>query len=70
MWVIGSPPCDSIKKFDNEENIEYFIHLEFCAELYSTQINEGRYFLHEQNLSSTDWNNTKMKEITQDKKNI
>ena len=30
-------------------------HVKFCIELYRTQLNEGRYFLHEHPCSASSW---------------
>ena len=40
-WVIGSPPCDSIRTFNEREQVEHLIHLECCTEIYNIQINEN-----------------------------
>ena len=65
--VIGSPPCTMPSCLQNlnkgkvdpdryrKSLVEAKTHLEFSAEIYQMQIDEGRYFLHEHPTTASSW---------------
>ena len=74
FMLIGSPPCTLFSALQNlskdKRNKEKFEkemiiarkHIQFCIELYTTQMNGGRYFLHEHPESATSWS---LKEVVE-----
>ena len=67
MLLIGSPMCTAFSALQNllkakrdplemKRMLKHAItHLCFCAELYTIQVDGGRYFLHEHPHSATSW---------------
>ena len=66
--LIGSPPCTAFSNLQNlqrdqpggDAKVDAWIekakvHIEFCCELYTYQMRQGRYFLHEHPQSATSW---------------
>ena len=65
--LIGCPPCTAFSQLFrsnisrmnpaqvNRIVSEGLTHLKFCMELYHTQVNEGRFFLHEHPLGAWSW---------------
>ena len=74
FMLIGSPPCTLFSALQNlskdKRNKEKFEkemiiarkHIQFCIELYTIQMNGGRYFLHEHPESATSWS---LKEVVE-----
>ena len=75
LLLIGSPMCaaysqiqhinfgrmspseiEQVKKYGDK-------HLEFCAELYKVQHDNGLYFLHEHPFGASSWNNEKIQKL-------
>ena len=75
VLLVGSPMCSAFSQIQNlnfakmtEEQVhkirEYGRkHLEFCMELYETQVNNGLYFLHEHPEKAKSWKNEKVERI-------
>ena len=67
FMLIGSPPCTMFCQLQNlsrnKQDPKVFAkkvtaakeHIKFCLELYETQRNAGRYFLHEHPHTATSW---------------
>ncbi len=67
MFLIGSPMCRRYSSWQalndwhrdpaqvRREQVAADVHLQFVAELYAKQVNEGRYFLHEHPAWATSW---------------
>ena len=77
-WLLtGGPPCTNCSVMQNmnwgkmtpEEKegrkIEAKLHIDFCAQLFRIQHEEGRLFLHEHPDRATSWNDPSSKAIAQ-----
>ena len=73
--VARSPMCSAFSQLQsinfsrmNKEDVAKIVeygtrHLEFCAELYRIQHDNGLYFLHEHPYGASSWNNRKIMEL-------
>ena len=77
LLLIGSPMCTAFSRLQQlnypkvppeevQERIKYGKrHLDFCIELYTIQMNNGIYFLHEHPWTATSWNYKPMQNLMQ-----
>ena len=75
MLIIGSPMCTAFSQLqhinfakmspeDVNQVIEYGTrHLEYCADLYKMQMDNGLYFLHEHPWGASSWKNEKIMKL-------
>ena len=75
LLLIGSPMCAAFSQLQNinfgrmspidVERVKKHgtKHLEFCAELYRIQYDNGLYFLHEHPFGASSWNNEKIQKL-------
>ena len=67
-WILGAPPCTAFSIWNHginykrmsKDKVEKLIsdglvHLKFMCRLYKSQIEQGRYFLHEHPASALSW---------------